>query len=64
MERFKIENKNIEELKKGKEEAMENNPVCAAGGCGKMCGTKDCVKTWQGAINKLNNKNRELGQTE
>ncbi len=34
--------------------AKIENPACAAGGCGGKCGTEECVKKMQGALNKIN----------
>lgn len=36
------------------EKAKIENPACAAGGCGGKCGTEECVKKMQGALNKIN----------
>lgn len=51
------EPKNKEEilalLEEQKKIAEEQNPACASGGCGGMCGTVLCPKKVQGKINAL-----------
>ncbi|MDQ3076332.1 MAG: hypothetical protein M3Q34_04365 [bacterium] len=37
--------------------AEKENPKCAVGGCGGMCGTSFCSKTIQGKINIINRQN-------
>lgn len=41
-------------LENQKKIAAEENPACAGGGCGRMCGTNLCSKKIQGTINKIN----------
>lgn len=48
-----------EVLNKMKEKAKVNNPACADGGCGGMCGTENCSKKIQGILNRINKALRE-----